>query len=218
MRRYVLEWGKCKQPKQPKYAPEGPVMNDPFEQDALFAAGPCGEQSEWVYIIGPAESSVVKIGTAKNVKRRLGGIQTGHPEVLVIRWYTPGDRKLEDALHERFKSLRKTGEWFDFGDLEPVAQVRAAVEAIISAPAVEPHPEPEDLTPLVDAAHSSQNPLRPHPSDPDYGDPEYERMPCGCRFLTPTECTRQGMSGGLYAWRAGTPDEGVERWCRWLGH
>lgn len=122
-----------------------------MSDNALFDIDEPTAPAGWVYVIGPARSSVVKIGTGKDVKKRLASIQTGHPEVLVARWYTPGDRTLEDALHAKFRHLRKAGEWFDFGDLDPVVEVRAAVKELAGSLAPDPSQclpsgAPESLT------------------------------------------------------------------------
>lgn len=83
-----------------------------------------------VYVIGVAGSPVVKIGRSAKPAGRLGDIQRMSPVRLEIRWQVEGGAELEGALHRRFKELRTHGEWFDFGDLDPVAAVEAAVDAI----------------------------------------------------------------------------------------
>lgn len=79
-----------------------------------------------IYVIAPAESAVVKIGhTTNKPSFRLGNLQIGNPEQLVVRWAGEGDEPLERHLHVVFKDYRIRGEWFDltsFGD--PVQAVR----------------------------------------------------------------------------------------------
>lgn len=99
-------------------------------QEALFDAGPDPVTTGWVYVFGPHGSSTVKIGTAVDAEKRLTEIQTGNPERLVIQWKTPGGRGLERWLHGRFQEHRKLGEWFNFGDLDPVKEIRSAVESL----------------------------------------------------------------------------------------
>ena len=84
----------------------------------------------WVYAIGPEGLSIVKIGLATNVTERLRYLQTAHYLTLTLRWTTPGLRELEQELHVRFAPLRLRGEWFDFGNADPVTSIREAVEAI----------------------------------------------------------------------------------------
>jgi hypothetical protein len=86
--------------------------------------------AEVVYLIGPAGSSVAKIGRAKHVERRMTQLQPGHPAKLAVLWTTPGGSLIEGELHRRFDGCRVFGEWFDFGSLDPVATVDAAAEEI----------------------------------------------------------------------------------------
>jgi hypothetical protein len=81
-----------------------------------------------VYVVGPDEGSVVKIGTTVNVEARLRGMQTSHPLLLIARWTCPGNVELESYLHRRFDDIRMRGEWFNFGDVDPIAEVSAAAE------------------------------------------------------------------------------------------
>jgi hypothetical protein len=81
-----------------------------------------------VYVIGNADNRLVKIGTTTQRKlKRLGQIQTMSPSILTVLWTTPGGKPLEDALHARFRAERRQGEWFDFGDRDPVSEVKRAV-------------------------------------------------------------------------------------------
>ena len=73
----------------------------------------------YVYFIGTGitKGHQVKIGVAKDVEKRLKGMQTGNPHKLIILAKIPCDSRrhalhLEATLHERFKKDRMTGEWF----------------------------------------------------------------------------------------------------------
>lgn len=80
-----------------------------------------------VYLIGNADNRLVKIGmTTKGHLERLNGIQTMSPSILTVLWTTPGGRELEHKLHYRFRRERLHGEWFDFGERDPIAEVSAA--------------------------------------------------------------------------------------------
>jgi len=81
--------------------------------------------ASYVYLTGVPGSSVAKIGFAADAEKRLITIQTSSPDRLAVLWKTPGTQQLEDALHASFHALRKRGEWFDFGDADPVATVAA---------------------------------------------------------------------------------------------
>lgn len=87
-----------------------------------------------VYVVGPAEGSVVKIGTSVDVAARLRGMQTSHPLLLIARWTCPGNVELESYLHRRFDEIRMKGEWFNFGDVDPIAEVSAAAETFYELP------------------------------------------------------------------------------------
>jgi DNA-binding GntR family transcriptional regulator len=91
------------------------------------------DQAGWVYVIGGAESSRVKIGTSIDPESRLALFQSGSPVKLSILFRTPGGLGLERSLHQHFRSYRSHGEWFDFGSHEPVAMIRDALRAIAEA-------------------------------------------------------------------------------------
>ncbi|AJT62476.3 hypothetical protein T261_0787 [Streptomyces lydicus] len=78
-------------------------------------------------MIGSAGSTRVKIGTSVSPEKRLKELQTGNPDRLEVLWYTSGGRELEALLHQAFADHRVEGEWFDFGDVQPVGAIPAAV-------------------------------------------------------------------------------------------
>lgn len=80
-----------------------------------------------VYVIGTPGSSVVKIGVTNSLERRIRQIQTMSPVPLQLLWSCVGSIALEAALHREFADLRTHGEWFDFGDSDPVATIREVV-------------------------------------------------------------------------------------------
>jgi len=84
----------------------------------------------YVYLIREAVSRLVKIGYSANVTKRHKVLQNSNPNQLDLLWHTPGDLELEGMLMERFKKRRVRGEWFDFGKLDPVKEVRRALEQI----------------------------------------------------------------------------------------
>ena len=96
-----------------------------------------------VYVIGNADNRLVKIGTTTaSADKRLSGIQTMSPSLLSVLWTTPGGRELEQELHRRFAAERRHGEWFDFGDRDPVTEV-SAVARELSGPPPAPAPPAE---------------------------------------------------------------------------
>ncbi len=79
-----------------------------------------------VYLIGSAGGGLVKIGQTSDVRRRLGEIQRMSPVLVEVLWQSTGDAALEKKLHRAFARLRVHGEWFDFGDSDPVSVVNQA--------------------------------------------------------------------------------------------
>jgi len=66
-----------------------------------------------VYFIRCGDSGPIKIGyTAKPINGRLNGMQCGNPEPLHLLATMPGDRGLEQSLHELFAVHRQAREWF----------------------------------------------------------------------------------------------------------
>lgn len=66
----------------------------------------------YVYLIQSNE--FYKIGIANDLKTRLAQLQTGNPtELLILACYEfPNAQAVEIALHQKYKNVRKRGEWF----------------------------------------------------------------------------------------------------------
>jgi hypothetical protein len=73
-----------------------------------------------VYVVGSGPKSPVKIGRTTKLAQRVRAIQCMSPIPVTILWTTPGGSSLERHLHTVFADRRKHGEWFDFGDINPV--------------------------------------------------------------------------------------------------
>lgn len=69
-------------------------------------------KSNFVYFIQSGTSGPVKIGLSRTPTQRVSKLQTGNPRELILRHVIPGDRSVEDGLHDRFKAARIRGEWF----------------------------------------------------------------------------------------------------------
>jgi predicted GIY-YIG superfamily endonuclease len=71
----------------------------------------------FVYLIRLSENSYYKIGTTKNINKRIKELQTGNAEEIFLVDHYRSDRafKIEGALHNFFKHKKKINEWFDFG-------------------------------------------------------------------------------------------------------
>jgi hypothetical protein len=81
-----------------------------------------------VYVIGSPGITLVKIGWTTNLRRRLSALRCMSPVPLDVLWSTAAEDGMEYGLHKLFGDIRSHGEWFDFGDRDPVAEVRQAVE------------------------------------------------------------------------------------------
>ena len=71
----------------------------------------------YVYFVLNRDSKAVKIGSAKNVKRRLASLQTSSPAQLELLGSIKLNNihqaiDLEKSLHQKFDKLRIIGEWF----------------------------------------------------------------------------------------------------------
>lgn len=66
---------------------------------------------QWVYFARRRIDGAVKIGVARDVDRRLGGLAIGAgPVDLLVK--VAGDFGLERSLHKRLSELKLHGEWF----------------------------------------------------------------------------------------------------------
>lgn len=96
-----------------------------------------------IYAIKTVSSNMVKIGfTECSVESRLEALQTGCPEKLEMMAHKQGSRKDEIALHEKYKHLRKSGEWFALSD-ELSAEIRRWPTMADFGVPPEPVPVPE---------------------------------------------------------------------------
>lgn len=85
-----------------------------------------------VYVIGDGRANIVKIGVTQNLKSRLKSMQVSYPYRLLVLCVFHGGGSLEAHLHQRFHSQRLEGEWFDFGEQDPVSLVTEAADAYTS--------------------------------------------------------------------------------------
>lgn len=96
----------------------------------MVALGP-----QMLYVFGPRDAGLVKIGISGCPSKRLEDLQRGHDQTLcppgirrptlVLLHQQPGGRRLELRLHRRFAHRRVHGEWFDLGPLA-VSLIRSA--------------------------------------------------------------------------------------------
>ena len=88
------------------------------------------QEVEHVYLIGPADSPIGKIGRSTEVEKRRRALQNSSPTSLQLLWSTPGGKALENALHKHFAPIRMHGEWFDFGEQDRVESVTNVVASL----------------------------------------------------------------------------------------
>lgn len=72
----------------------------------------------YVYVVRQAKTNYIKIGVSDDPEERIRYLQTSSPSLLSIHYVidcqSSGDAlKVERLLHERYKSKRLEGEWFD---------------------------------------------------------------------------------------------------------
>ncbi|WP_318201074.1 GIY-YIG nuclease family protein [Streptomyces sp. SCL15-4] len=112
----------------------GTVQSDP---QPVRSATPPHRSPKWkaangkphTYLVTAEGTHLVKIGIAKDPRRRLKELQTGQPMDLFLMWAVEGD--YEQALHDLFAAYRHRGEWFDLRELgDPVAVVTDAMNEI----------------------------------------------------------------------------------------
>lgn len=75
------------------------------------------ELPSYVYFVINQDSNAIKIGTAKNVRRRLASLQTSSPAKLELLCSIKAQsveaaRELEQSLHQKFVNFHIRGEWF----------------------------------------------------------------------------------------------------------
>jgi hypothetical protein len=68
-----------------------------------------------LYLIVDRRRDVCKIGISSKPQERLSTIQTGYPWKLSLEHFEEFEdaKCIEKKLHDRFKSFRLEGEWFD---------------------------------------------------------------------------------------------------------
>jgi len=86
-----------------------------------------------LYVIGEGSSGIVKIGRSCRPSVRLGEIQMGNPRRMQLLLVVPEAGQHEDAVHRKFSSRRLGGEWFDFGEDDPVEGVQRMLDEILHA-------------------------------------------------------------------------------------
>lgn len=71
----------------------------------------------FVYLIRSSENSYYKIGSTKDINKRIKQLQTGNADkiYLIDKYESDNAFKIERALHNFFSYKNKMNEWFEFG-------------------------------------------------------------------------------------------------------
>lgn len=87
-----------------------------------------------VYVVGceGKGKGLVKIGHSADPQKRLRQIASGCPYPVKILWLSSSGHGFitEQRVHRAFGDRHHYGEWFDFGDDDPVALVKGVVRKI----------------------------------------------------------------------------------------
>lgn len=76
-----------------------------------------------IYLINGKCSAMYKIGYTENsIESRMKALQTGCPYKLKLIKNIQGGFAIEKMLHEKYKTNRKQGEWFEFKNINPVVK------------------------------------------------------------------------------------------------
>lgn len=70
------------------------------------------EHPGYIYVLQTKPGSPVKIGTAKNVRRRIATLQCGNENQLRLLLCFPGSEPEEHRIHRALHRSRVRGEWF----------------------------------------------------------------------------------------------------------
>lgn len=92
-------------------------------QDRALADGLTDGQR--VYFIQAGKRGPIKIGVARNIRKRLDALQTASPYRLRLRASVFGDERTEAAYHRMFDEHRMSGEWF-----KPARAIRTEIDTI----------------------------------------------------------------------------------------
>jgi len=66
----------------------------------------------FIYFVQGETGGPIKIGYAKDVKKRINTLQTGYPDTLILLLAIPGNLNDEQKIHEELAEFRLRGEWF----------------------------------------------------------------------------------------------------------
>jgi len=83
-----------------------------------------------IYFIADDFNGSVKIGFAIDLNKRISNLQTGNPRPLKLMGFIKtankvDDRKIEKALHKKYKNLHVSGEWFSVTPDQVLSEIQS---------------------------------------------------------------------------------------------
>lgn len=85
----------------------------------------------YIYVIGPENEDIVKIGFSKHPQKRLKQLQTGHAVKLMLYYEFSINnahvREMEKILHQTLQHLCSSGEWFKISAKDAESEIQFAV-------------------------------------------------------------------------------------------
>lgn len=94
-------------------------------------------REDYIYFVWSEAQNAIKIGYANDLKFRLGALQAGNPEPLVVLYSIRGTQATEKAIHKRFRHLRIVREWFR--DDNEIHEYMDALEGLVRAAVQDQH-------------------------------------------------------------------------------
>jgi hypothetical protein len=94
---------------------------------------------EYVYFAQAGTNGPIKIGTSRNLTRRIAAMQMYSPHGIRLLATEPGGVEAERAYHHRFNSAALAGEWF-----QPTPELLALIAQIVERngpPTTRPNPK-----------------------------------------------------------------------------
>lgn len=86
-------------------------------------------EKSYIYVIGPKQGNLQKIGLSKHPEKRLKELQTGNPEKLVLHYTREIEENrvllMEQQIHKELRYLksREKSEWFNISPENAVSEI-----------------------------------------------------------------------------------------------
>jgi hypothetical protein len=71
----------------------------------------CSDGESFIYLVQAGNR--LKIGIARDIGKRISGMQSGNPEIIRLIGAFHGGRAEEQALHTQLSAYKIRGEWFE---------------------------------------------------------------------------------------------------------